>query len=186
MPSGRRTGCPGSNAAPARALLDSIAAAVAAKRPRAIGRLARERFAAALGNEAKLELPKGALDLAEGKAIYERSCASCHGALGLGDGAGGARDESRRRRRSARCDAHARRVRPALMYRIVSVGIAGTPMAGCAGTLTAEQRWNVVAYLNSLRVDARAAARGRRAVRAALRVLPRRHGRGRRRAARSR
>ena len=30
-------------------------------------------------------------------------------------------------------------------------GIAGTPMAGFAGTLTPEQRWNVVAYVNSLR-----------------------------------
>ena len=48
---------------------------------RAVDSLA-SRFASTLGNEAKLELPKGALDLAEGKAIYERSCASCHGATG--------------------------------------------------------------------------------------------------------
>src|SRR5918993_5515960 len=79
----------GSNAAPARALIDSIAAAVAAKRPRGTVDSLASRFAATLGDEAKLELPKGALDLAEGKAIYERSCASCHGVAGLGDGAAG-------------------------------------------------------------------------------------------------
>src|SRR5215207_9103652 len=65
----------GSNAAPARALIDSIAASVAAKRPRGTVDSLATRFASTLGNEAKLELPKGALDLAEGKAIYERSCA---------------------------------------------------------------------------------------------------------------
>jgi high-affinity iron transporter len=42
-------------------------------------------------------------------------------------------------------------VSPAMMYRIVSVGIAGTPMAGFSGGLSSEQRWNVVAYINSLR-----------------------------------
>ena len=46
---------------------------------------------------------------------------------------------------------HMRGVSPALTYRVVSVGIAGTPMVGYAGTLTPEQRWNVVAYVNSLR-----------------------------------
>src|SRR3954469_12402476 len=79
----------GSNAAPARALLDSIAAAVSAKRPPVAVDSLEKRFAATLGNEAKLELPQGALNLAEGKAIYERTCASCHGATGLGDGAAG-------------------------------------------------------------------------------------------------
>ena len=79
----------GSNAAPARALLDSIAAAVSAKQPPPQVASLEKRFATTLGNEAKLELPMGALNLAEGKAIYERSCASCHGATGQGDGAAG-------------------------------------------------------------------------------------------------
>jgi high-affinity iron transporter len=39
------------------------------------------------------------------------------------------------------------------MYRIMSVGIAGTPMAGFGGTLSSAQRWNVVAYVNSLRAN---------------------------------
>jgi len=37
------------------------------------------------------------------------------------------------------------------MYRIVSVGVHGTPMVGFAGVLTPEQRWDVVAYITALR-----------------------------------
>jgi high-affinity iron transporter len=44
-------------------------------------------------------------------------------------------------------------VTPALSYRVISVGMAGTPMIGYAGTLTPEQRWNVVAYVTSLRTN---------------------------------
>jgi high-affinity iron transporter len=139
----------GSNAAPARALLDSIAAAVAAKRPPAAVASLEKRFATTLGNEAKLELPKGMPDLVEGKAIYERTCASCHGARGLGDGPAG---QSMNPKPPAIGTAeHMRGVTPALAYRVLSVGIAGTPMAGYAGSLTPEQRWNVVAYVNSMR-----------------------------------
>src|SRR5829696_9152467 len=48
----------GSNAAAARALLDTIAIAIAAKRsPAAVDSL-EGRFAATLGNEAKLEMPR--------------------------------------------------------------------------------------------------------------------------------
>ena len=139
----------GANAAPARALLDSIAAAVIAKRsPAALDSL-ESRFATILGNEAKLELPRTALDLAEGKGIYERSCAACHGATGLGDGPAGAALHPQPPAIGTAALMHG--VTPALSYRVISVGIAGTPMVGYAGTLTPEQRWNVVAYITSLR-----------------------------------
>ena len=42
-------------------------------------------------------------------------------------------------------------VSPALMYRVVTVGIAGTPMIAWSGALTSDQRWDIVAYLTSLR-----------------------------------
>ena len=139
----------GQQAASARILLDSIAAAVAAKRPPAALDSLEARFAALLGNEAKLELPRRPADLAEGRAIYTASCASCHGAGGLGDGPAGATLVPKPA--AIGSSVQMQGVTPALMYRILSVGIAGTPMVGYAGALTAEQRWNVIAYVNSLR-----------------------------------
>ena len=139
----------GSNATSARSLLDSIAGAVAARKPPAAVDSLEKRFAATLGNEAKLELPKGVLNLAEGKVIYDRTCASCHGALGQGDGVAGATMTPKPP--PIGTFEHMRGVTPALTYRVVSVGIAGTPMVGYAGTLSPEERWNVVAYVNSMR-----------------------------------
>jgi high-affinity iron transporter len=139
----------GQQAASARVLLDSIAAAVAAKRPPAALDSLEARFAVLLGSEAKLELPRRPADLAEGRALYTASCASCHGAGGLGDGPAGVALNPKPA--AIGSPEQMRGVTPALMYRILSVGIAGTPMAGYAGSLTAEQRWNVVAYVNSLR-----------------------------------
>ena len=139
----------GQQAASARILLDSIAAAVAAKRPPAALDSLEARFAVLLGNEAKLELPRRPADLAEGRAIYTASCASCHGVGGLGDGPAGAALAPKPT--AIGSSVQMRGVTPALMYRLRSVGIAGTPMAGYAGSLTAEQRWDVIAYVNSLR-----------------------------------
>jgi high-affinity iron transporter len=51
-------------------------------------------------------------------------------------------------------------VSPATMYRIVSVGISGTPMTGYAAALTPEQRWNIVSYLVSLRAAPKELAEG--------------------------
>src|SRR5690242_17296053 len=56
----------GATAAQARALLDSISRAVASKRPPAALDSLGAQFATLLGDEAKLELPAGALNLAEG------------------------------------------------------------------------------------------------------------------------
>src|SRR5258705_2354758 len=108
-------------------------------------------LAALLGNEAKLELPRGPLDLAEGRTIFQQSCASCHGVAGRGDGPAGAHMHPSRP--AIGTAAVMNGVTPAMMFRIPSIGIAGTPMAGFAAALTPEQRWNVVAYVNSLRTS---------------------------------
>ena len=138
----------GTRAVAARAILDSIIAAANAKKaPSYLGEL-EKRFADALGAEGALELPRKPLDLRQGQQIFAGSCASCHGAKGMGDGKVAATlspkppaigDDKLMRDRS-----------PAIMYRISSVGIAGTPMTGFASTLTPEQRWNVIAYVSSL------------------------------------
>ena len=139
---------PGERAA-ARAILDSIVAAVAARRPPDEVNALEQRFAAALGSEGALELPRKAVDLSEGRQLYAKTCASCHGISGVGDGPA-ARGMNPKPPAIGNRVAM-RDVSPATMYRIVSVGIAGTPMTGYAGALTPEQRWNIVSYLMSLR-----------------------------------
>ena len=58
----------GSQAATAREVLDSLTVAMAAKRPPSELDALRKRFALALGEEGALEMPRGSLDLASGKA----------------------------------------------------------------------------------------------------------------------
>ena len=139
----------GTTAGPARALLDSIALAVTQRRSPATVDSLERRFANVLGNEARLELPRRQIDLVEGRTIFEKSCASCHGVTGRGDGPAAVRMNPRPP--AIGTADHMRGITPALMFRITSIGIAGTPMAGFAGALTPDQRWNVVAYVNTLR-----------------------------------
>jgi high-affinity iron transporter len=140
---------PGPRGDTARVLLDSIVAAVSAKRPPSELATLNRRFAAALGSEAALDLPNSPIDLANGRAIYEKSCASCHGMRGLGDGPAAAALNPKPPAIGSAQEMHDRS--PALLYRIMSVGVAGTPMVGFAGQLTPNQRWNVASYLTSLR-----------------------------------
>ena len=146
---GQAARLPGERAAAALAVLDSIVAAVAGKQvPDSVKALA-QRFAGALGSEATLELPKKAADLAEGRQLYQANCASCHGVSGRGDGAAGRGMNPPPPAVGDGPTMHD--VSPGTMYRIVSVGIGGTPMPAYGGSLTPEQRWNVVNYLISLR-----------------------------------
>ena len=149
---------PGDRAVAALAILDSIVKAVADRRPPSEVKAIEQRFAAALGSEAALEMPTKVADLAEGRALYEKSCASCHGLAGKGDGAAGRGMNPPPP--AIGDEATMRDVTPATMYRITSVGIGGTPMAGFANSLSADQRWNIVSYLVSLRATPRQVAQG--------------------------
>ena len=142
----------------ARVILDSIVVAVNAKRPASEVAALSRRFANALGSEAALELPNGAIDIAAGRAIYEKSCASCHGPTGLGDGPAAAALNPKPPAIGSATEMRDRS--PALLYRIMSVGVAGTPMAGFANQLTPDQRWNVVSYLVSQRANGSDVAEG--------------------------
>jgi len=142
----------------ARALLDSIIAAVKASRPPEDVKALERRFAAALGSEAVLEMPTRVVDLAQGRLLFDRTCASCHGLTGLGDG-----PEAHKLKPPPLKigDAAAMRtVSPATMYRVLSVGMAGTPMIGYAASLTPDERWSIVAYLTSLRTAPQRVAEG--------------------------
>jgi FTR1 family protein len=139
---------PGARAATAGAILDSVIAAVQAKSPPTILDGLERRFAAALGDEAALELPRDRLDLTEGQRLYQENCGSCHGISGMGDGPAAA--ALRPRPPAIGSAAVAAIVSPAMVFRKMSIGVTGTAMPPFATTLTAEQRWNVVAYLSSL------------------------------------
>ena len=128
----------GARAGLARAVLDTLVASVAERQPPDSVRALEQRFAAALGSEAALELSTKPLDVAEGRVLYETNCASCHGMAGKGDGPAG---RGMNPPPPAIGDGVAMRDRtPALTYRVMSVGIAGTPMVGWSDALTPEQR----------------------------------------------
>ena len=139
----------GESAPNVRLLVDSLRGVVATRRPPSEITALYQRFVAALGNEGALELPTRPLDIAAGRALYDQRCASCHGSLGKGDGpaaVGMTPPPPPIGDREAMVDRT-----PALLFRVISVGIAGTPMIGWADQLTADQRWDIVAYLHALR-----------------------------------
>ncbi|HJU69232.1 MAG TPA: FTR1 family protein [Gemmatimonadaceae bacterium] len=139
----------GDRAPAVRLLVDSLRGSVADRRPPAEVMALYQRFVDALGNEGALELPTRALDVAAGGALYAQNCASCHGVRGMGDGPA-ARGMTPAPPALGDPVAMAD-LTPALVFRVISVGIAGTPMIAWGDRLTADQRWDIVGYLHSLR-----------------------------------
>ena len=140
----------GTGADSARMALDSISAGVARRSPPRTLDKWRDVFLSALGADAALDMPTKPVDLAAGERLYGQHCASCHGVRGLGDGPAG---KGLNPPPPALGSAEVMRdVTPALMYRIVSVGIEGTAMPGWSSQLTPDERWSIVSWLNGLRV----------------------------------
>lgn len=139
----------GSNAPRARAALDALIGAVAAKRPPATLDPLRARIVAALGGEGMVELPSAPLDTVAGRQLFAGNCASCHGSLGMGDGpaAHGLSTPVPAIGNTTETPA----LTPSLAYDVVSVGIRGTAMPDFGASLSAQQRWNVVNYVYKLR-----------------------------------
>ncbi|MEK7401300.1 MAG: cytochrome c/FTR1 family iron permease [Gemmatimonadota bacterium] len=142
----------------ARVLLDSLVAAVHAKQPPDVVKAIEQRFAASLGSEGALELPTKRTDLSEGGVLYTRNCARCHGPQGQGDGPDAKLYEPRPPAIGSAVDMRDRS--PGAMYRVLSVGVAGTPMAGFASSLTADERWNIISYVMTLRSTPQRVAEG--------------------------
>ena len=139
----------GERAEDARLVLDSLIAAVGARRAPVEVAALHKRFAEALGSAGALELPTRPLNAERGRQIYDQSCASCHGAAGLGDGplaAGMDPPPLPIGSATEMVDAT-----PTLLFRVLSVGIKNTAMAGFADALGVDERWDVVAYLHNLR-----------------------------------
>ena len=148
----------GERAAETRSIIDSMLVAVRAKAPPLQLAGLRDRFAQSLGEDAALDLPTRLVDIAGGETLYRMHCASCHGASGMGDGpAARGLNPAPPALGSAQT---MRDVSPALMFRIVSVGIGGTPMPAFGTVLSADQRWDILGYLVSLQHPRAAVAEG--------------------------
>lgn len=154
----------------ARAILDSLITAAEAGRPPQLLAAMQQRFADTMGTQAALELPRIPIDINDGRMRFEQRCASCHGALGRGDGPAAVGIVPRPPAIGEK--ATARKVSPAMMYRVASVGIRGTQMTGWADVLTPEQRWNIVWYLMTLRTSPAQVAEGEALIAHDLGKLP--------------
>jgi high-affinity iron transporter len=146
------------NAAAVRLVLDSLMAAAQRRvTPAELGSI-HGKFVVALGVAGALDLPTRAVDLAHGKHIFETSCSQCHGDRGAGDGPSARfiKPPPPAIGTSAEMDG----VSPALMYRVISVGVAGTLMQSWANMFTPDERWAVATYVNTLRATDADRARG--------------------------
>jgi len=140
------------------ALVDEMRAAVGEKVAPSVLEEIHRRMIALLGPDATLDYPTVPVDLETGRALYAQRCASCHGDNGVGNGFASA---GMTPPPPAFTDAKLMAdVTPALMYRIVSVGIQGTAMTAY-NDLSSAERWALVTYLTTLRANADDAARGR-------------------------
>lgn len=138
----------GERAAETRAIIDSLLVAARGKTPPQQLAGLKERFAQSLGADAALDLPSRAVDVAAGEQLYRTHCASCHGASGMGDGpAGRGLNPAPPALGSAET---MRDVSPALMFRILTVGIGGTPMPAFGTVLSADERWDILGYIVSM------------------------------------
>jgi high-affinity iron transporter len=98
------------------------------------------------------ELPALTPSLARGAEVYQANCASCHGAVGRGDGklAVGLEPPP-----ANLADGPALRdVSPLDYFRRISIGTVGTAMPAFEGRLPAEDRWAAALYASVLRVPA--------------------------------
>jgi mono/diheme cytochrome c family protein len=103
--------------------------------------------------------PAQAPDLVSGAAIFAQKCEPCHGATGMGDGPQAAQ-LSNPPAALAEADV-ARPVSPAKWFTVVSQGDMQNFMPPFSGSLTEQQRWDVVAYAMSLSTTADQIAQGK-------------------------
>ncbi len=104
-----------------------------------------------------LKKPEQAKARAEsGKKLFMANCMACHGekADGKGAAAVGLKDiwglpaaPADLRQPHPRCGDGA-----GDLFRVLATGLNGTPMVSFEGTLSAEQRWEIIAYLLSIRL----------------------------------
>ena len=83
--------------------------------------------------------------LQTGGSVYERSCQTCHGAFGRGDGPGGAGLDPPPADLVVHVPLHSERD----LFRFVHDGVPGTSMAPLGDRLTDEEIWHVINYIKT-------------------------------------
>ncbi len=95
------------------------------------------------------------LHASSGKILFLNVCATCHGAHGDGKGPVASSLKDIWGLPSQPADLRQPHLRggdqPADLFRAITTGLNGTPMLGFATTLSEQQRWDVIAYVISLR-----------------------------------
>lgn len=90
--------------------------------------------------------PPNPESLAIGSKVYTETCASCHGAQGLGDGPAAAGLDPAPANLIVHVPLHPDRT----LFEFIHDGIAGTAMVGLADTYTDEDIWHVINYIKTL------------------------------------
>lgn len=96
-----------------------------------------------------VELPSVPLDTAVGHQLFTQNCAPCHGTRALGDGP--MAHALSTAVPAIGSSASTPQLTPTLAYDVVSVGVRGTAMQPFGALLSAQQRWNVINYVYTLR-----------------------------------
>jgi high-affinity iron transporter len=95
------------------------------------------------------EIPSQTPSLARGAEVFQANCASCHGALGKGDGPAAAGLDPKPTNLS---DAALRDQSPLDYFRRITIGVVGTAMPSFELRLPAEDRWAAALYATLLRL----------------------------------
>jgi mono/diheme cytochrome c family protein len=89
-----------------------------------------------------------------GRSLFQTSCAPCHGEQGEGQGSMAAALKDAWNQPILPADLRQTALRsgdqPSDIFRVLSTGLDGTPMPSFAESLTSTQRWEIVAYVQSL------------------------------------
>ncbi|MEO6062373.1 MAG: cytochrome c [Thermoflexales bacterium] len=93
--------------------------------------------------------PPHGFDLESGAQVFMARCASCHGPLGLGNGAGAVAIRGQGKR-VANLVEKAPAATPESWYRLIGKGNLENLMPGFGGLLTVQERWDVTQYALSL------------------------------------
>ncbi|WP_395744006.1 c-type cytochrome [Prosthecobacter sp.] len=91
-----------------------------------------------------------------GKKLFTANCAACHGEKADGKGAAAVTLKDIWGLPAAPADLRQPHLRcgdgPEDLYRVLATGLNGTPMVSFEATLSAAQRWDIIAYVLSIRL----------------------------------